>query len=352
MAITRVVPTSIHLKQCAKHYPDGTPAVEPMDLDIAAGETIVILGPSGCGKTTTLRMIAGLEAPDAGGRILFGDDDVTAVPIERRNVGMVFQSYALFPNLNVLGNIGYGLRLRGVPRAEREQRARELMSMMHLDAFAHRRIDQLSGGQKQRVALARALAVEPRVLLLDEPLTALDAKLRDTLRAEIDSLLRRLGITTIYVTHDQGEAMALGDRIIVMDHGRVAQIGTPREIYKRPTSRFVVDFIGTVNRVPGEIRDGAFVCAAGAVTGVTLAQQCTEILFRPEAVSLVPAGSGGLTGRIASVAYLGNCTRLHVEGFGTQPLVVETDDEREFQYGETVELTINPHAIMSLQEMQ
>jgi putative spermidine/putrescine transport system ATP-binding protein len=347
MVIDNLVPTSIRLRQCSKRYADGTMAVDPLDLDIAAGETVVILGPSGCGKTTTLRMIAGLEAPDPGGKIYFGDDDVTAIPIERRNVGMVFQSYALFPNLDVIGNIAYGLRLRGVAKAERTRRARELMSMMHLDKFATRRIDQLSGGQKQRVALARALAVEPRVLLLDEPLTALDAQLRDALRFEINALLRRLGITTVYVTHDQGEAMSLADRIIVMDHGRIAQSGSPREIYARPATRFVGDFIGTMNRIRGQVLAGSFVCPAGVIDGVSLAVGCEEILFRPEAVSLGAPGIGGLAGTITSVAYMGNCTRLLVDGFGGPPVIVECSDEREFRNGQQVALHIRPNALLA-----
>jgi putative spermidine/putrescine transport system ATP-binding protein len=348
MAIDNLAPTSIRLTQCSKRYADGTVAVDPLDLEIAAGETVVILGPSGCGKTTTLRMIAGLESPDPGGTIHFGEDDVTAIPIERRNVGMVFQSYALFPNLDVLGNIGYGLRLRGVPLAERTARAGELMSMMQLEKFATRRIDQLSGGQKQRVALARALAVAPRVLLLDEPLTALDAKLRDTLRFEINALLRRLGITTVYVTHDQTEAMSLADRIIVMDHGRIAQTGTPREIYARPANRFVGDFIGTMNRIPGRVQDGAFVCAAGTIVGTSLPKDCEEILFRPEAVTIGELGSGGLAGQISLVGYMGNCTRLLIDGFGGQPVIVEFGDEREFRSGQQVAVHIRPGAIMAL----
>jgi putative spermidine/putrescine transport system ATP-binding protein len=323
-------------------------AVDPIDLEIAAGETVVILGPSGCGKTTTLRMIAGLESPDPGGTIHFGNDDVTAIPIERRNVGMVFQSYALFPNLDVTGNIAYGLRLRGMALTERTQRARELMTMMQLDKFANRRIDQLSGGQKQRVALARALAVAPRVLLLDEPLTALDAKLRDTLRFEINALLRRLGITTVYVTHDQSEAMSLADRIVVMDHGRIAQTGTPREIYARPATRFVGDFIGTMNRIPGRMEGADFVCAAGRIASATLPQGCEEALFRPESVTIAQDGAPGLPGRVNSVAFMGNFTRLLIDGFGGQPLIVDSSDEREFRPGQTVSLQIRPGSLMAL----
>ena len=186
----RIVGYSIQISGCGKTFDDGTRALEPIDLEIAAGETIVLLGPSGCGKTTTLRIIAGLESPDTGGQVLFDGIDVTPVPIERRNVGMVFQSYALFPNMSVAGNVEYGLKVRGMPAAQRSARVREMLAMMHIEALAQRQIDQLSGGQRRRVALARAIATRPRVLLLDEPLTALDAKLRDSLRLEIDRLLR------------------------------------------------------------------------------------------------------------------------------------------------------------------
>lgn len=256
---------SIKLIQCSKTFGNGAPALEPIDLEVHPGETLVLLGPSGCGKTTTLRMIAGLEFPDAGGRILFGDEDVTDLPIERRGVGMVFQSYALFPNMTVGENIAYGLRIRGIAAAERLTRIDDLLELVQLQGFAQRRIDQLSGGQKQRVALARALAVEPRVLLLDEPLTALDAKLRESLRADLNSLLRKLGITAIYVTHDQGEAMALGDRIVVMERGRIAQIGSPQEIYYQPANLFVADFIGNMNRISGAIEDGQLQTVAGTL---------------------------------------------------------------------------------------
>src|SRR5205823_7655006 len=203
----------ISLQQVAKTFADGTRALKALDLEIAAGETLVLLGPSGCGKTTLLRIIAGLETPDAGGRVLFGETDVTPEPIETRNVGMVFQSYALFPNMSVGENIGYGLRIRGLNGTERKSKVNELLDLVQLQGLGERSVDQLSGGQRQRVALARALAVRPRALLLDEPLTALDAKLREHLRADIDRLLRSLAITAVYVTHDQSEAMALGDRV-------------------------------------------------------------------------------------------------------------------------------------------
>ena len=238
---------SVRIEACGKTFADGTRALEPATLDIARGETLVLLGPSGCGKTTMLRIIAGLELPDPGGKVLFDGKDMTSVPIERRNVGMVFQSYALFPNMSVSDNIGYGLKIRGVPAKERAARVAELVALTNISGLENRRIDQLSGGQRQRVALARAVAIRPGILLLDEPLTALDAALRDRLRGELNRLLRALGITTIYVTHDQAEAMELGDRVVVMQKGTIAQIGTPREIYFTPQSRFVAEFIGAAN---------------------------------------------------------------------------------------------------------
>ncbi len=333
---------AIRLRDCAKTFPDGTRALEPLDFDIAAGETVVLLGPSGCGKTTTLRMIAGLERPDDGGRVFFDDEDVTDIPIERRNVGMVFQSYALFPHLTVAENIGYGLRIRKVPAEERSQRVAEMLGMMRLSALGNRRIDELSGGQKQRVALARAIIVRPRVLLLDEPLTALDAKLREDLRLEIDALLRSLRITAVYVTHDQAEAMALGDRIVVMSHGRVAQVGKPREIYQRPANAFVADFIGTINRIDGEVRDARFTCAAGSVpfAGATGA---ATVMFRPEDAEVVaPDAPDALAGTVRNVFFLGDRVRISIDGIGPEPLIVEAPARAEFARGERIAIRVVP----------
>lgn len=341
----------IRLQQCAKTFPDGTRALEPVDLDVAAGETVVLLGPSGCGKTTLLRIIAGLEAPDAGGLVRFGDEDVTVMPIERRNVGMVFQSYALFPNLDVSGNIEYGLKVRRVPEAERRARVAEMLAMMQLDTLGARSVDQLSGGQRQRVALARALAVRPRVLLLDEPLTALDAKLRDQLRADIDRLLRSLSITAIYVTHDQAEAMALGDRVAVMEKGRIAQIGTPQDIYYQPRTRFVADFVGTMNRLQGRVNGGALDVPGGrlAWSGAGHAEASSvEVMFRPENVRIMAAGAGQLRGAIVSVFFLGDHTRLVVDTGAAEPIVVETNERRTFRKGEPIELAIDGDGIISL----
>ncbi|HEX6957115.1 MAG TPA: ABC transporter ATP-binding protein [Ferrovibrio sp.] len=341
-------PLAIRLEHCAKTFADGTRALEPLNLEIAAGETVVFLGPSGCGKTTTLRIIAGLEAPDAGGRVLFDGQDVTGLAIEKRNVGMVFQSYALFPNMTVAENIGYGLRIRKLPAAEIRARTAEMLAMMRIEKLADRNIDQLSGGQRQRVALARALAVRPRALLLDEPLTALDAKLRDTLRLEIDTLLRSLGITAIYVTHDQAEAMALGDRIVVMEHGRVAQVGHPRDIYRKPASRFVADFIGTMNRLSGRAEGGAFVCAAGRFAWAGAPAGAVEVLFRPEDIRIAAPDAAPLRGTVAAAFFLGDRTRLFVEVGEAQPLVVESSERRDFAHGEAVGLEIAAQNLLVL----
>jgi putative spermidine/putrescine transport system ATP-binding protein len=336
---------AIRLESCAKTFDDGTRALEPVTLDIKAGETLALLGPSGCGKTTTLRIVAGLESPDAGGRVLFGDEDVTALPIEQRGVGMVFQSYALFPNMNVAENVGYGLRVRGVAEAERKRRVDEMLALVDLGAFRERRVDQLSGGQRQRVALARALAIRPRVLLLDEPLTALDAKLREQLRVEIDRLLRELGVTAVYVTHDQAEAMSLGDRIVVMQKGRIAQIGTPQDIYYRPASAFVADFIGTMNRLQGRREAGHLVVAGGRIPLGGL--ETDAVLFRPEDVRLVGAAEAQLTGRVLSSFFLGDHTRLVVDTGGEAHLIVETVERRVWPVGETIHLRLDPEALMA-----
>ena len=339
----------IQLRQCGKTFDDGTRALEPIDLNIAAGETIVLLGPSGCGKTTTLRIIAGLEAPDSGGHVLFDAVDVTPVPIEKRNVGMVFQSYALFPNMSVEGNVEYGLKVRSMPPAQRAARVREMLAMMHIEPLAQRRIDQLSGGQRQRVALARAIATRPRVLLLDEPLTALDAKLRDSLRLEIDRLLRSLNITTVYVTHDQAEAMALGDRIAVMEHGRIAQIGSPQDIYSAPASSFVADFIGTMNRITGEAVGSALRFSGGLVPLGPGTVGSAEVMFRPEDVQIVPAAAANFSGKVVSSFFLGDHTRLVIDT-GGQWVTVRAQQRNRFTNGESVHCAIDPSAVLKLTE--
>ncbi|MDP2697056.1 ABC transporter ATP-binding protein [Thalassospira sp.] len=343
--------TRIELRHCAKTFADGTQALEPFDLTIEGGETIVLLGPSGCGKTTALRLIAGLEYPDAGGQILFDRDDVTRLPIEDRRVGMVFQSYALFPNMTVAQNVAYGLKVLKINRDDRDRRVMRMLEMMHIDNLAHRRIDQLSGGQRQRVALARAIAVEPRVLLLDEPLTALDAKLRTRLRTEINSLLRQLGITAIYVTHDQEEAMALGDRIVVMQKGRIAQIGTPRDIYGHPQNAFVAGFIGTTNCLPatfaqGTLHVGEFRVALEPQGGDGMAPGDVDVFFRPDTMALSEQHDAHFSGIVESAAYLGDRTRLSVAGIGDALMTVDADAERDVRIGEAVHLRIDRDKLM------
>ncbi|MCX5538576.1 ABC transporter ATP-binding protein [Paraburkholderia sp. CNPSo 3076] len=344
----KLEPIPIMLTRCAKTF-RGTRVLEPLDLAIGAGETLVLLGPSGCGKTTTLRMIAGLETPDAGGRVAFGDEDVTALPIERRKVGMVFQNYALFPNLDVRGNIGYGLKIQRVPAADARARVDELLTMMRLEAHAAKPINQLSGGQRQRVALARALAPRPRVLLLDEPLTALDARLRDTLRSEMNMLLRELGVTTVYVTHDQAEAMELGDRIVVMSAGRIEQIGTPREIYFQPASRAVAQFVGTLNRIAGEWQGGMLRTSGGAVpASASQTAGAAELYFRPEDATLADPVGAQLCGVIEQATFLGERTRLTIGGAAPDALLVDVAGRVELARGTPVGISIDPEALIAL----
>jgi putative spermidine/putrescine transport system ATP-binding protein len=340
---------SVRIENCGKTFADGTRALEPATLDIARGETLVLLGPSGCGKTTMLRIIAGLELPDQGGRVLFDGNDMTSVPIERRNVGMVFQSYALFPNMSVADNIGYGLKIRGVGRQERAARVAELVALTNITGLENRRIDQLSGGQRQRVALARAVAIRPGILLLDEPLTALDAALRDRLRGELNRLLRALGITTIYVTHDQSEAMELGDRIVVMQKGAIAQVGTPRDIYFTPRNRFVAEFIGAANIIECTIEGGHLVLPGGRQPIRSIANLAAAVtMIRPETISVVEVGQAPLTGTIDSVSFIGDRQRLVVSGVSDKPLTVDAPNTVQAKAGEKIGLLVAPEAVRLL----
>jgi putative spermidine/putrescine transport system ATP-binding protein len=298
-----------------------------LDFNLAAerGEFVSFLGPSGCGKTTTLRMIAGFEQP-TGGTITVNGTDITHRSPNQRNVGMVFQSYALFPNMTVAGNIGFGLKVRRRPRAEVDRRVAELLALIHLEGRGDRYPYQLSGGQQQRVALARALAIEPQVLLLDEPLSALDAKIRIVLRKEIRAIQRQLGITTVYVTHDQEEALSLSDRVVVMSEGRIEQIGTPFEIYNFPATTFVASFVGTLNLVSAGVidagagrlsLDGQEIRTSRAISGAAAGGQVT-LALRPEGIAFGdgPEGSNRLRGTIEDINFLGSIVRirLHVGG--------------------------------------
>jgi putative spermidine/putrescine transport system ATP-binding protein len=340
---------SVRIEACGKTFADGTRALEPATLDIERGETLVLLGPSGCGKTTMLRIIAGLDTPDPGGRVLFDKADMTAVPIERRNVGMVFQSYALFPNMSVADNIGYGLKIRGVAKDERAARIAELVALTNITGLENRRIDQLSGGQRQRVALARAVAIRPGILLLDEPLTALDAALRDRLRGELNRLLRSLGITTIYVTHDQAEAMELGDRIVVMQKGVIAQIGTPRDIYFAPSSRFVAEFVGAANILEAPVGDGYLMLPGGKLTLAGAADAASAVaMVRPETIRIVEVLDASLRGVVDSISFIGDRQRIVVSGASDKLLVIDAPNQAAVTIGDQVGLSIAPEAVRLL----
>ena len=297
-------PASIGLDGVSKSYDGRVRAVDGISLDVRPGEFFSLLGPSGCGKTTTLRMIAGFETVDTG-RIHVGDRDVTDVPVHRREMGMVFQSYALFPHRTVAENVAFGLRMRKVPKPEIAERVKAALALVALTGLEDRRPGQLSGGQQQRVALARAIVIRPPVLLCDEPLGALDRKLRQQMQFELKQLQKELGVTLVFVTHDQEEALAMSDRIAVMNAGRIEQVGTPTEIYDRPRTRFVADFIGEINLIdrPGR----------------------PTLAVRPEKIAIGAPGST-LDGTIASASFLGGQTLYRVAlADGRQMLVKETN---------------------------
>jgi len=345
----------VELRQLVKVFPTpgGTEvrAVDGIDLVIEPGEMVTFLGPSGCGKTTTLRMVAGFEVPTSG-QILIGDEDISKKAPNERDTAMVFQSYALFPHMTVEENIGYGLRFRKEMKRDYTDRIEKIMSLVGLEGMNKRSPGQLSGGQQQRVALARALVVEPQVLLFDEPLSNLDAKLREQMREEIRRVQQRLRITAIYVTHDQSEAMALSDKIVVMHQGKIEQVGTPQEIYQRPTSRFVADFIGKVNFLPCKVlrheNDETEVEAFGqpfTVYGVPAIQGPAALVVRPEAISLHL--SEGIPVRVESTVYLGSAMEYRVVlPNGERVTIMHTNPNLNqlFKVDQEAFLQLDPHA--------
>jgi len=314
--------TYLSIRNVKKSFGQAT-VVQDFNLDIGRGEFVSFLGPSGCGKTTVLRIVAGFEDPTSGS-IVVGGKDVTRLKPNQRNIGMVFQAYALFPNLTVAQNVGFGLKVAGMPKAEADARVKEMLDIIKLpiDQYGSRYPYQLSGGQQQRVALARALAPKPKLLLLDEPLSALDAKVRVSLREEIRSIQQKLGITTIFVTHDQEEALSISDRIAVMYGGRAEQVGTPFEIYNRPATRFVANFVGTLNVLEGTVSDAAAGTVRVASQELSLkgklngsrTGEALSLALRPEAIALGrnPNHDASLTGQIADVHFLGSVIRVRV----------------------------------------
>jgi len=340
----------VRLEDLRRRY-SGVTALDGLSLTLAPGELVALLGPSGCGKTTAMRLVAGLEEAD-GGRVLFGGRDVTDLPANKRDVGMVFQAYSLFPHMTAHQNVAFGLRLHKVESDERRKRASEMLELVGLGPHAHKYAHQLSGGQQQRVALARALAIKPTVLLLDEPLSALDAKVRSRLRDEIRRVQLEIGITTLFVTHDQEEALAIADRVGVMNKGRLEQLASPTVVYSRPATPFVAEFVGLTNRLPGVVRDGAV-----DVRGIRLplvqpdAKDGPAVaLVRPETVSLAAdpkSDLGPLVGTVIAISFLGALSRVTVDlGDVTMVAQLTTSDAGALPMGTRVRVVLRPDAVL------
>ncbi|CAO3457343.1 Ferric iron ABC transporter, ATP-binding protein [Azospirillum argentinense] len=323
----------LQIKNLLKTF-DGFVALDRINLTVEEREFVCLLGPSGCGKTTLLRIVAGLMPYDTG-ELLMGGRDLGAVPARDRGFGIVFQSYSLFPNMTVAENIGYGLKIRKAPGGRIAARVKELLELIKLPQLADRYPWQLSGGQQQRVALARALAVDPSLILLDEPLSALDARVRADLRAEIRDVQRRLGIPTIMVTHDQEEALTLADKVVCMNHGLIEQVGTPQDLYLRPRTRFVADFMGSSNLLPtGWVRDAMPHLLPGRPDG---AENAYEACVRPERVAVAAAAEG--EGRVIDLTFLGNIRRLRLSWRGRE-LLAETHQDPGVGPGAAVDVSV------------
>ena len=332
---------AITFENVVKRYGETT-AVDGLSFSIRQGELVTFLGPSGCGKTTSLRLIAGLELPTTG-RLLIAGRDVSRDPASERNVGMVFQSYALFPHINVLENVAYGPVIRGLKKREAREKARVILDQIGLGGLHERLPSELSGGQQQRVAVARAIVLQPDVILFDEPLSNVDAKLRRRVRSEIRELQQKFGLTAVYVTHDQEEALAVSDRIVVMDRGRIVQVGTPEDLYERPASVFIASFIGDANLITGALRAGQFE-GPGFKLGVSGADGRTTLSIRPERIALTAGG----TARIESATYLGSRMEYAVRSGNTTLLVSRPIDEPRFAPGDPVGIAVDPSGITRL----
>ena len=331
------MPAAVDFRAVSRHFgPASAPvkAVDAVDLTIAEGAFFAMLGPSGSGKTTCLRLISGFETPSAGEIRIFGQD-VSTTPPHLRNVNTVFQDYALFPHMNVRDNVAYGLMVKGMPRAQRYAKAEEMLALVHLDAYGSRKPGQLSGGQRQRVALARALVNEPRVLLLDEPLGALDLKLREAMQDELKSLQKRLGITFVFVTHDQHEALSMADSLAVFNQGKIAQIGTPAEIYTQPKTRFVADFVGSSNLLPPSLT-------------AQLGGPAKWSSLRPESLTLDPTGP--LAGPVTAIRYLGAGHRISLTMQGTDIAAILPAGQLLPEPGTEIRLNFAPEALHIMDE--
>ena len=334
----------IQLKGITKAF-DGETVLDDMSLDIRDKEFITLLGPSGCGKTTTLRIIGGFETPDAG-EVFFDGARINDLPPYQRHVNTVFQRYALFPHLNVFDNIAFGLRIQKLPDAEIRKKVKDMLAMVNLKGFERRRVNTLSGGQQQRVAIARALVNQPKVLLLDEPLAALDLKLRKDMQNELKNIQKETGITFIYVTHDQEEALSMSDTVVVMANGRIQQIGSPTDIYNEPINAFVADFIGESNILDGVMLADRKARFAGhvfdCVDGGFEKNEAVDVVIRPEDVDVVPADRGMLSGLVTGVTFKGVHYEIIVDVCGFKWMIQTTDFVGE---GETIGLSIDPDAI-------
>ena len=341
----------IDLKNISVSF-DGQKIIENMNLYIRDKEFITFLGPSGCGKTTTLRIIAGFQEPDSGD-VVFDGKIINGVPPHKRQLNTIFQRYALFPHLNVYENIAFGLRLKKTPEKEIKEAVTEMLALVNLKGFERRNIASLSGGQQQRVAIARALVVKPRVLLLDEPLGALDLKLRKDMQVELKNIQKRLGITFIYVTHDQEEALSMSDTIVVMDSGVIQQIGTPTDIYNEPKNAFVADFIGESNIIEGVMRADFWVEMAGHKfkcldKGFDVDEE-VDVVVRPEDVDIVPVDSAMISGVVTTTTFKGDYYEIIVEIKGFKWMIEST---RHYSVGETIGLNIEPDAIHIMKKSQ